>query len=164
MSLRAPFGVAICSKDTGRPSGAQARRGVVQSGFVKPSVALEDRRLVIRYGTEMTEDDLTEYLAELDAALAKCSTCVAIVHVPANVKATANRRKRQGDWLKSRSQVLQKKVVAAVFVMGGIMQRGILTAILWLMGGDFPVPYQIVSTSTEAEAWVQAQLERIRAR
>jgi len=71
---------------------------------------------------------------------------------------TSKQRRRSSDWLKEQTELLRSACVGQAVVVPGTVQRGVLTAILWM--GDHPVPMRACSTEDEANQWARSLLDR----
>jgi hypothetical protein len=69
-----------------------------------------------------------------------------------------SQRKRMAEWMKQYDALIRERTAGCAFVLPSAIQRGILTAILWLQ--PMACPHAIVGTREEALAWVRKELAR----
>jgi hypothetical protein len=62
-----------------------------------------------------------------------------------------SQRKRMADWMKQHENQIRERTAGCAFVLPSALQRGVLTAILWLQ--PMACPHTIVGTLEEALAW-----------
>lgn len=107
--------------------------------------------------------------AELDAALEDMKRRLvaaraqgkklAFVSVSAPDSAmTSRQRSRAAEWIKIENQLMLDACACQAVVVPSAVQRGVLTAILWMT--TYPVPIKAFSSEDEAEAWARTFTER----
>jgi len=64
----------------------------------------------------------------------------------------AKERKRMAEFLAENEALLAETVAGQVIVLSNAIQRGVLTAILWVR--PFPMPHFVASTREEGAAWL----------
>jgi hypothetical protein len=127
------------------------------------TIAFDDSRwplVIIRYGTEVDEQEFEELLRLLDENIkrslaARHKTCV-IYDSTSGYQASPRIRKRQAEWMKQQSMATRVSCAGIAFVITSAMVRGVLTAVLWL--SELPTPYTVVGSMHEAERWCEKQL------
>lgn len=69
---------------------------------------------------------------------------------------SSTQRKRSSEWSKNEASLLRAACVCQAVVVPGTIQRGVLTAILWM--GEYPVPIKPFGTEDEAYRWARREL------
>jgi hypothetical protein len=64
----------------------------------------------------------------------------------------AKERKRMAEFLEENEALLAETVAGQVIVLSNALQRGVLTAILWVR--PFPMPHYLASSREEGMAWL----------
>jgi hypothetical protein len=62
------------------------------------------------------------------------------------------------EWMKGYDALIRERTVGCAFVLPSALQRGILTAILWIQ--PMACPHTIVGTLDEALEWTRGKLAR----
>src|SRR5690606_31717213 len=73
-----------------------------------------------------------------------------------NTSMHSKQRSRAAEWSKKTAALVRAGAAGHAVVVENAIQRGALTAILWL--ADYPVPIRAFTDEVEAEGWVRAQL------
>ena len=66
----------------------------------------------------------------------------------------AKERRRMAQFLEDHSALLAETVSGQAIVLSNALQRGVLTAILWVR--PFPMPHLVCATPAEGLAWVRS--------
>ena len=66
------------------------------------------------------------------------------------------RRKRYTDWVRAREPALRRHLIAHAMVVDSNLQRGVTTAVLWVV--EPPVPIQQFTDPDEARAWLKEKV------
>jgi hypothetical protein len=69
----------------------------------------------------------------------------------------SQQRSYASSWLKENAELLRAACVGQAVVVANPIQRGVLTAILWL--GDYTIPIRAYRTEREAQRWLLSHLE-----
>lgn len=67
---------------------------------------------------------------------------------------TSRQRSRAADWIKVENQLMLDACACQAVVVPGAVQRGVLTAILWMT--TYPVPIKAFGSEDEAESWARS--------
>ena len=125
-------------------------------------VDLDRRPLVVATMIGMpNEKQFVEYLStmagNLRYALNKSEkTAVILDTTQSPVAASPRLRKLQADWLQEHNQGLRLACCGMGFVIQSALQRGAMTAVMWLQG--MPYPHSVCATLEKAEAYCIEQL------
>src|SRR5690606_28962998 len=71
----------------------------------------------------------------------------------ASASMSSKQRGRTAEWIKENAALMRLGAVCQAVVVPGAMQRGVLTAILWMI--EYPVPIRAFSSLDEAETWTR---------
>lgn len=125
--------------------------------FRSPSPEL----LFITYRGEFSdaeyENALARMVRELEMAKAERRRMAFVSVGTTDSSMSPKQRQRTGEWLKQQTPLLRAACVGQTVVVPGTIQRGVLTAILWM--GDYPVPMRACASEEEAIAWVRSLLQ-----
>ena len=69
---------------------------------------------------------------------------------------TARQRLRSAEWIREHTPELRAACAGQAVVVGGAIQRGVLSAILWLI--EYPIPIKAHSSEEDALRWTRALL------
>ncbi len=67
-----------------------------------------------------------------------------------------SQRRMMGEWMKVNDEATRATCAGFAFVMDSAIQRGLLTAVLWIH--PLPAPHHICSLPGEAASWCREQL------
>ena len=67
-----------------------------------------------------------------------------------------SQRRMMGEWMKVNDEATRATCAGFAFVMDSAIQRGLLTAVLWIH--PLPAPHYICSLPGEAASWCREQL------
>ena len=67
------------------------------------------------------------------------------------------RRKRYTDWVQAQAPALRRHVIAHALVIESNLQRGVNTAVLWVVQQP-PVPIEQFTDMNEARAWLREKV------
>jgi hypothetical protein len=113
---------------------------------------------VITYRGEFSDDELEGAFERMTSELQKARTegrRVAMISIgTADSGMTPKQRRRSADWLKERTELLRIACIGQAIVLPGTLQRGVLTAILWM--APYPVPLRVCATEAEAVSYVRS--------
>lgn len=117
--------------------------------------------LVITYRGVFSDDDYEAALARMARELTKARSerrMMAFVSVgTSDSNMTPKQRQRSTAWLKEQDALLRAACIGQAVVVPGTIQRGVLTAILWM--GAYPVPIRACATEEEADRWIRSLLQ-----
>jgi hypothetical protein len=113
--------------------------------------------LVVIGATDAVRDNraLEATYAAIEAALARRQPFVAMIDVRGAVS-DPTRRKRMIGFVQDRRAQLDHFLLATAAVVGSGLERGIVTAALWLLPGTANV--RVFTDRNEAEAWLRQEL------
>ncbi len=103
------------------------------------------------------ENALSRMVLELEKARQERRRVAFISIGTTDSSMSPKQRQRTGEWLKQQASLLRAACVGQSVVVPGTVQRGVLTAILWM--GDYPVPMRACASEEEATTWVRSLLE-----
>jgi hypothetical protein len=111
--------------------------------------------------TALVNDDsaLDASYDALDALLAREISLVALFDLRGGAS-SARRRQRLSEWQRERSALLRRLVLAMAVVVHSQLERGFVTAALWLFTPPFPL--RVFTSTDEAETWLLAQMRSAR--
>lgn len=98
-------------------------------------------------------DALTATYAALDILLDRRQPFVSLLDLRGGAS-DPNRRRRFADWLNRNRGRVHELVVAHAVVVGSTIERGFVTAALWLV--STPCPMRIFTSQSDAEDWLLA--------
>jgi hypothetical protein len=122
-----------------------------------PAVEVDEKHyplVFIKFTGEPTLDEFRAYLGRLSQLLKRPGHRALVLE--ASYRANAFQRKLQAEWIKDNLETVKQKTAGMAFVIQSSLVRGALTAIFWIQ--PLPVPYVIVATREQAEAWARQQL------
>lgn len=113
------------------------------------------------YG-ESTDRDIAERIAFLQRHLERREPIALVFDSSSSRPLTASQRKQWTDWLSAHDALIRRYAVGCAIVATSALVRGVFTAVFWLWNP--PMPYTIVGTVREAEAWARERLAAREAR
>ncbi|UJR79822.1 hypothetical protein [Sandaracinus amylolyticus] len=99
---------------------------------------------------------------EVDALLEKGQRFATMHDVRRAGKIDALRRKRFADWVRSREAQMKKLLIAHAAVVSGELQRGAITALLWIRPP--PTEMRVFTSTHDARSWLRERIAADRAR
>jgi hypothetical protein len=125
-------------------------------------IAIDDTRrplIVVTFVGSATDAEFDAYLdAMATSVLARRERTVTLLDATRSDATPAAQRRRQAEWLKTHDAELRRYSLGTAFVIRSPIVRGVLTAILWIQ--PMSVPYTVVATRNEGEAWAAEMLSR----
>ena len=95
--------------------------------------------------------DVDSFYAELDALLAR-DTPIVVLHDIRGMRRDASVRKRFANWIDANGELLSRNLIAYALLLDSKLQRGIITAVLWLTRPRSPT--RAFTDRDAAEAWL----------
>jgi hypothetical protein len=120
-----------------------------------------DRDLFIRrYPGAFTDEELEAMFADMLAAVETAASehrKIALMSISDPSSAMhPKQRSRVAEWTVSVAPQMRAGAAAHAIVVPGAIQRGILTAILWMV--EHPIPIRTFSNEADADQWARAQV------
>lgn len=112
--------------------------------------------LLVRLPPTATDEEVQAYLDQLRTFRERREPYAVIVEASASQGFSARQRKMQADYIESGIQTSRIYLKAFAFVARSALQRGMMTAILWMKPPEWP--NRIFSTTGEAIAWASELL------
>lgn len=116
--------------------------------------------LTITYRGEFSDAEYEQALdrmaSELEQAKASRRRIAFVSIGAADSSMSPKQRRRSSEWLEQNAALLRAACVGQAVVVPGTMQRGVLTAILWM--GEYPVPMRACASEAEADTFVRSML------
>lgn len=113
--------------------------------------------LVLVYSGQFSDADYEVALArmndELESAKAEGRKIAMISVGTSDSGMTSRQRVRSAEWVRDHTPLLRSACVGQGVVVGGAIQRGVLTAILWMI--EYPIPIKAHSSEDDAQRWVR---------
>ena len=120
-----------------------------------------DGILTMTYRGEFTSSEFDEALGcavrELERARAGSRKLGLISIAAADTSMNSKMRSRSANWLKENAELMRAACVGHAVVVSNPIQRGVLTAILWL--GDYAIPIRPSATDGDARTWLRRRLQ-----
>jgi hypothetical protein len=79
-----------------------------------------------------------------------------VIDARASEPPTPKQRKRMADLLDETRDLQKRGCTGWSVVLASAVQRGVLTAVLWIR--PFPVPHNVAATPAEGEAWLRSRM------
>lgn len=112
--------------------------------------------VTMRATTAVAEmDALNRTYVLMDEVLARRERFATVLDLRGAVS-SAERRKKFSDWVTRNDHHIRRFGVAMAVVAGSTMERGFVTAALWLFTS--PVPMRVFANVTDAERWLDELL------
>jgi hypothetical protein len=70
----------------------------------------------------------------------------------------ASRRKKFTDFVREKDELLRLRLVAHAVVISSVFQKGLITAILWVVNS--PCPMKVFNNRELAEEWLRSELRK----
>lgn len=107
------------------------------------------------------ESTLNWATKELEKARAKKRKIGLLSIAQPDSKMDSKLRSYAANWLKEQNELLRFASVGHAVVVSNPIQRGVLTAILWL--GDYSIPIRAFGTDAEARRWLVGTISSLEA-
>jgi hypothetical protein len=108
----------------------------------------------------ITGDEIDAYHARLEVLMKRARDAGTklgfVVDGRSSEPPGARDRRKMVEFLEKNSGLLASAVFGEVIVLSNAIQRGVLTAILWVR--PFPIPHYVCATPAEGLAWLEARL------
>jgi len=131
----------------GAVRGALRNIEVDESGF--PLV-------IARFRDQSSDDEFAAYLKDLDQLFTRRQHFALVIDTTSRRDTPPLHRRMQADWMRDRAMLIRLFNVGTALVVPSMVQRGVLTAILWMQ--PMPCPHYTCETAPEAIRWCRAQL------
>ncbi len=118
--------------------------------------ASADAILLSDFDGAISDDELEDYLREVDAIHRRRKLHAVIVDARTSTRPTSAQRARVGEWMRANERVFRTWTSSFAFVVLNPLVRGALTAIFWL--SPAPVPTLFTGDIEEARRWSLEQL------
>lgn len=115
----------------------------------------------IRYVGDYTNDELDDFLDELDRLLRRPGRKLALIDLLDSNVSPPMQRRRQADWIARNERVLRRDFAACAIVLDNPLLRGAVTAIFWI--SPLPLPTHIAASRQEAQGFLRPYFERLHA-
>ena len=118
--------------------------------------------LVAARATEFVNDmsALDASYRRLELILAREQEFVLLFDMRGGASSSARRRKLL-EWAERNGSALKRSIVASAVVVGSNVERGFVTAVLWVR--EPPWPMRVFTDSAETEQWLLAEFARLTA-
>ncbi len=113
--------------------------------------------LVVRYRGAPSVADFEKYLVELGACYDARKPFGLVFDAIGAEAPSAGLRKLQADFIRQREHQIRAYNVGTAFIVDSMLQRGALTAILWLQ--PLPCPHYVCAEVSEGKRWVRGRLD-----
>ena len=141
----------------GRSSGLRAGESAfTMPAMQQPFVASSQDWPVLRIDSPTTEVAIESFFDIIDGALARGQTFGVLHDIRGMPGINAAQRKAFADYIDRQRTALAANIVAHGVVVKRSLERGIVTAVLWLSPTPFPV--RVFTSPREAEDWVRSKL------
>ncbi len=112
--------------------------------------------LEIRYHHTPSQPEFDAYLEYLSEVLSRQKRFAVCITTEPEVKLPPTMRRQQAQWLTDSAEALEEHCAGFAFCLESMIQRGVLTAIMWAQ--PLPCPQKIAKSPTEARQWCREQL------
>jgi hypothetical protein len=130
----------------------------VSTGAVMQGIVIDESRspiVVVELNKQLDDDGWRSYLATLTAYVDRRQP-FAVVIVTNDSQLTARQRAATAELVKAREDDLRTYCKGNAAVVKGAVQRGVITALSWLV--KFPFPSKVFSNLDDAIGWARSQL------
>jgi hypothetical protein len=107
-------------------------------------------------GAQVGEIDQDSFFEQVEAVFARGGRFATMHDLRFAGPMEAVRRKRFADWVRAREPMLRRQLIAHAPVVGSSLQRGAITALLWVIKA--PAPMQVFTSPDEARAWLRERV------
>jgi len=115
--------------------------------------------VLVRFtGEKATDENFPLYLDEVEAAYDRKNRIGILFDATHATLPGLKYQKMQAQWLKDHKQLMQNYCVGTAYLIPNTLIRNVLKAIFALQ--KQPVPYNVCGEMTEAEQWLQTQLDQ----
>ncbi|HLT37039.1 MAG TPA: hypothetical protein VK034_12160 [Enhygromyxa sp.] len=111
---------------------------------------------ILRMRSPTSDVHIESFFSIIDDALSREAVFVSIHDTRGMPNLNAVQRRKFADYIQRREEPLGRWIAAHAVIVGSAIERGIVTAVLWLKPAPFPV--KVFSTPQEAETWAIAKL------
>ncbi len=142
------------------PVAMRAAEGAPSGPATAYTLDLSRRPLVIARPTSSIDDPaaITAFFAAIQAFLAGGERFVSLIDLR-GVRSNPARRKRFIDFVEPKRALVRRLCVAHGAIVRTPVERGFMTAYLWLFGGKDWVPIKVFTSENEGTEWLLAQYE-----
>ncbi|HEX2570721.1 MAG TPA: hypothetical protein VH877_14285 [Polyangia bacterium] len=127
------------------------------SGGGKAFIADKSQWPFVTLLTPKGEIDVGSFFSIIDSCLERQSTFVVLHDIRGMGSLSPLQRKQFSEYIKSREMSLKQYIAAHAVVVSSAIERGIVTAVLWVSPPPFPV--RVFTSPTDAETWVRGELK-----
>ncbi len=117
--------------------------------------AIDDSRwpLLVARATEFMHDpaDFEASYRKLESILARNQPFLLVFDVR-GASSTSSRRRKFMEWCQHHADVLTRNLIAAAVIAASSVERGFVTATLWVKSPPFPM--RVFAESSDAEEWL----------
>ncbi len=103
-----------------------------------------------------TDDEVREYLDALRVLRERREPYALIIDANASRGFTPKQRRLQADYIDSGIELSRRYLKAFAFVAASPVQRGMLTAVFWLIRPAWP--HEVFRSMDEAKAWARSRV------
>lgn len=128
-----------------------------------PEIHVDDLRfplVTVSFYGAVSDKDFDNYLLTLDRltlrALRDRKRVAFVMDTRRAATTPPSQRRKMGEWMKLNDEATRATCAGFAFVMDSAIQRGMLTAVLWIH--PLPAPHFICALPGEAAAWCREQL------
>jgi len=130
-----------------------ASRGALRNIEVDAS---EFPLVIARFRDHSSDDEFAGYLKDLDQLFTRRQHFALVIDTTSRRDTPPLHRRMQADWMRDRAMLIRLFNVGTALVIPSMVQRGVLTAILWMQ--PMPCPHYTCENAPEAIRWCRAQL------
>lgn len=112
--------------------------------------------LEIRYHVTPSQPDFDAYLRHLSEVLSRKQRFAICITTEPEVTLRPQMRRQQAQWVKDHAGALKEHCAGFAFCLESMIQRGVLTGILWAQ--PLPCPHKVAKSPAEARRWCREQL------
>jgi len=120
---------------------------------------VDDRQWpLIRISSPTSSVNVESFFEIIDRCLQKKAVFASVHDIRGLPALDALQRKKFAEYIKSRHANLQRFISAHAVVVRSSIERGVVTAVLWLSPAPFPV--RVFESPADAEEWAREQLAK----
>lgn len=112
----------------------------------------------VRITSPLSDVNVDSFFEIIDSCLEKRTVFGSLHDIRGLPALDALQRKKFSDYIKRRGPLLQRFIAAHGVVVRSNIERGIVTAVLWVSPVPFPV--RVFDSTIEAEKWVRDQIAK----
>ncbi len=105
-----------------------------------------------------TDAEFESFLKRLGAITERANDKALVFDASRTGATPPSQRKRMAQWMKEYDALIRERTAGCAFVLPSALQRGILTAILWVQ--PMACPHAIFGTPEEALHWTRGMLAK----